>query len=221
MPGASPSLGEQDAADRLGYIQQRLLRGASRSRVWAYSWGAAYGGLVTAQTLRAATTTEYTTRMESIVSAASASLGLGSLVLMPPAILADSVRLDARIARLAAGDDQCSVLRDAESYLVRDADNQAFGIGWVMQSVNIAYDVALGLTFGFWLHDWQGAAITIGTGIAVSELMMLTQPTDAIDALRRYRIGDLRPTTAPSTSYWIIAPDIAPDRAGLILRGAF
>jgi hypothetical protein len=221
MAGAWGQLEDIDASVRLGYIQRRLRSGAARATVWSYGWGTAYAAMAAFQGVRIRLANDYTTQMESALGAGSSVLGVAALVLMPPAIMGDADRLDAGIANLRPGDDRCALLRDAERYLLRDADNQSFGIGWLMQSVTLAYNIGLGLVFGLWLHDWTGAAITMGTGIAASELMTFTQPTDAIDALRRYRLGDLRRTSAPSTSYWIAAPDIAPDHAGLTVRGAF
>jgi hypothetical protein len=124
------------------------------------------------------------------------------------------------MAALRPDADPCATLAEAERMLARDAGNQAFGIGPLMQTVTIAYNIGLGLLFGFWLNDWVTGGITIATGLAISELMIFTQPTDAIDAWRRYRIGDLRAGTTTSTSYWIVAPDISPDRIGIRVGGA-
>lgn len=221
MPGGALALAGEDASARLGYIQRRLRRGAARSRAWAISWGSIYATTAAVQLVRIPLSESPTTQIESGIAAGSAALGVGFVIILPPAILADQARLDRQIAGIPRGGDVCPVLADAERYLVRDAANQAFGVGWLMQSVTVAYNIGLGLVFGLALHDWTVGAITTLSGIAVSELMTLTQPTDAIDALRRYRAGDLRPTTATSTSYWIAAPDVAPGRVGMRVGAAF
>ena len=217
--GVSPEVANLDARERLAFIRRRIDHAAYRSRVWASAWGSAYATVATVQGVRIALTDDRTTQIESGLAAGSAALGAAFVAVSPPAVLWDTRSLRRRIARTRQSDDVCAVVAEAEAMLERDAGNQAFGIGPLMQTVTVGYNVALGLVIGFWLHDWTNAAITIGSGIAISELMTFTQPTDAIDAWRRYRIGDLRSTIRPSTSYWIVAPDIAPERVGLSVRG--
>ena len=100
-------------------------------------------------------------------------------------------------------------------------------IGWTLGRVIVGLvlgavpAVLLGLAMGLALNDWAGGGVAMAIGIAASEFMFLTKPTDAIDAIRRYRAGDLRWTTARSTSYWIAAPDVAANRVGLRLQLVF
>jgi hypothetical protein len=218
--GVAPAVAELDARQRLEFIHRRLRHGSRRATIWASMWGSSYATIATVQGIRAATSDEFSTRWESVIAAGSATLGAAFVLVSPPTIIADRIRLDRRMARLARTDDPCATLAEAERMLARDAANQAFGIGPLMQTVTVAYNIGLGLVFGFWLHDWMAGGITIATGLALSELMIFTQPTDAIDAWRRYRIGDLRAGTPTSTSYWIVAPDISPDHVGLRVGGA-
>lgn len=221
MTNAAPSLADVDPIVRLAFIQHRLHHGAARSRIWALSWSSAYTTVAAAELARAAFANDPITQIEAALGAGSSALGVGFTLIMPPTLLADSERLEEQWMLLSPGQSPCALLADAERYLVRDAENQAFGIGWFMQAVTIAYNVGLGLIFGFVFHDWVSGGITIGTGVVASELMILTQPTDAIDALRRYRAGDLRPRIVPSTSYWIVAPDLGAGMAGLRVGTAF
>jgi hypothetical protein len=46
----------------------------------------------------------------------------------------------------------------------------------------------------------------MGIGSAVAELLIFTRPTDAIDALARYREGDLAPRTARIQPVLVAAP---------------
>ncbi len=218
-PGISPALANIDALERLAFIRRRIDHAAYRSRVWAATWGSAYATVATVQVVRIPLTEDPTTQIEAALAAGSASLGALFVAIVPPAVLWDTRTIRQRIARHRQSDDICAFVADAETILEHSASNQAFGVGPVMQSVTLGYNIGLGLLIGFWLHDWTTAAITMATGTAISEVMLLTKPTDAIDAWRRYRIGDLRSTIRPSTSYWIVAPDISPERVGLSVRG--
>lgn len=221
MTNAAPGLADMDSAARITFIQRRLHHGAGRSRIWAFTWSVAYTAVAGEELARIAFSNDPIAQMEGAISAGSAALGVAFTLIMPPTILADSEHLNDQLMLLSPAANPCPVLADAERYLIRDAENQAFGISPFMQTVIIGYNIGLGLIFGFAFHDWVAAGIAIGTGVAGSELMILTQPTDAIDALRRYRAGDLSLRVAPSTSYWIVAPDLGAGRAGVRVGMAF
>ena len=221
MAGADPRLGAQDAAARLGYVQRRLRRGAARSAAWATVWSSAYALTAVGQLVRLGLSESRVHRWEAGIGAGSAALGAAFIAVLPPAIIRDSAQLNARVARMAPRE-ACVVLAEAERYLVRDAANQAFGVGWLMQTVTVAYSVGLGLSFGLAFGDWTAGAITTFAGITASQLMNLTRPTDAVDALRRYRAGDLRPVPGPALSYWSAAPTVGPaGRLGASVRVVF
>jgi hypothetical protein len=67
--------------------------------------------------------------------------------------------------------------------------------------VNLAGSAVL--WFGY--HEHRSALVEAGTGLAICEVQILTAPRGAVDALRRYRAGDLAQRTERQVS-WLVVP---------------
>ena len=107
-----------------------------------------------------------------------------------------------------------------EEIFVRDAANEAAGAGWRAHGLALGFNVARSLVLGLALNHWRGALFSGVGGIAVSETQILTQPTGAVTALRRYREGALGAREETSAS-WFVVPTLAPGHAGITGGVAF
>ena len=107
----------------------------------------------------------------------------------------DASTADARAARLA----------QAEVLLERRAEAESIARGWVTQVSSIAVNLAGGAVLWFGYNQHRAALVGTGTGLAISELQIWTAPQGAVDALRRYRAGDLTPQNEQRVS-WSFVP---------------
>jgi hypothetical protein len=217
--GASASLGDFESGERLAFIQSRLSEDARRVRLWTEGWVAGYGVLTLGQ-LALVPLFSPDDRVDLYVGAASSAGGMVALLAVPLDVLADAPALDALIAS-QPGPGGCAVLAEAERLLAQSARSEALGRSWLMQGANIVYNALAGLVLGLFFNRWASAAFTAATGWLIGEVMILTQPTGAEDALREYREGRLR--TAPGTAAldWHVGVAMAPDRLGVGLRMVF
>jgi hypothetical protein len=87
--------------------------------------------------------------------------------------------------------DVCSLLADAETRLVRDAEDQRQQQRWWFHAGNLAFNAGVTLLLGLGFHHWTSGLINGGAGAVVGEALILTQPTRTIDDLRAYRAGAL------------------------------
>jgi hypothetical protein len=101
--------------------------------------------------------------------------------------------LEAHVASAGPDVDRCRLLAIAETMLVRDAKNEAWGRGWFTHTGNALLGVATLLVLGLGFRHWSAGTINAVSSIAIGELMINLQPGGLIRDLRAYRAGDLRP----------------------------
>jgi uncharacterized membrane protein YhaH (DUF805 family) len=157
---------------------------ARRDRVWYWAWMTAGLALIGGQAVLAGLTTG-NTQKDFIVGAGASVFIPSVLLLQPPAALADSRLLDARVAATTVDGqlgDPCVVLPRARELLLRDAHDQALSTGWFAHAFVIGGNIALGLFLGVAYGDWAGAAKQAVGGSIIGELQILTLPTGALTA---------------------------------------
>jgi hypothetical protein len=217
LVGGEPALQHLDAEDRLHFIHERLRIDARHARIWSYSWGAIYSALATGQFV-AAPLVSHASGLDLYVGGGAALIGVIPLLVTPLKVMADEERLDELEAETRATD-PCVALAQAERLLNRDAANEAQGQSLLFHGGNVVVNAGVFFIIGAGFGHWTSAAISLATGIATGEIMILTQPTGALKTLRQYRRGDFG---SPSARVRIgIAPLIAKDGSGMVLIMTF
>ncbi|HVR01775.1 MAG TPA: hypothetical protein VMT47_06565 [Polyangia bacterium] len=208
--GPSPALGLASADSqalvgvldpelRLRWIDAELTRGGGRARLWTWSWGIALG-VGTIANLAPLPFVKPDERIDWYTGAVTTAVGIVPLLIAPLDVIADSRALRSRIAaRDGAQDDVCALLADAETRLVRDAQNQADGRRWWLHAGNVVLNAGVGLFLIVGFHHWAAGIFNAASGAAIGEMIILTQPTGAIESLRRYRTGALDGAAPPTT----------------------
>jgi hypothetical protein len=193
-----PRLGALDAELRLRFIDAELARSAHRAKVWTWGWGIALGvgAVVNLVPLIWVPPDE---RIDWYTGAFTNTIGIVPLLIAPLDVIGDSRELQARLATRGTTD-VCALLADAETRLVRDAQNQADGRRWWLHVANFALNAGVGLFLGVGFHHWGNALLQFSTGAVIGEFIIFTQPTGAIDSLSRYRAGAIDGGTAPPTT---------------------
>jgi hypothetical protein len=180
-------LGAIDAERRLRFIDAELARSAHRASVWVWGWSVALGvgtigNLVPVPFVRA------DERIDWYTGAVTTVIGIVPLLALPPEVIADARQLHTRLGARGTTD-VCALLSDAETRLVRDAENQADGRRWWVHVGNVIVNAGVGLFLGLGYHHWVAGALNAASGATIGEIIIFTQPTDTIDGLRRYRAG--------------------------------
>jgi hypothetical protein len=205
--GATPALAEMDPHLRLDWIDARLGRAAHKARVWTRGWGIGIGVATVANLVPLAFVAPED-RIDWYVGAATTVVGIVPLVIAPLDVVGDARELHARVlAAPGTGQDTCALLADAETRLARDAKNQADGQRWWLHAGNVVLNTGVGLFLALGYNHWLAGAFNAVIGSAIGEALILTQPTESIDDLRRYRSGALE--------------DAAPTRLGLAFTARF
>jgi hypothetical protein len=214
IAGGTPTLEAIDAETRLRWLDQHLASGAARARIWAWTWRAAYSGVVIVESSLAATTNNDSDRVADIVGASSAFIGVAANVILPLKIMGDQSWWAKHYAR-SHGDDVCSLLNTAELLFVRGAESEAFGVGPLVHVGNFLINIAGGLVIGYVDNGrWAPFLYTSIVGIAVGEIQVATQPTDVVEDLRLYRAGQLAARPNPPRLGIAMAPLMLRDGGG-------
>jgi hypothetical protein len=215
MHGGGAALRQHTNEERMAFILRRIRGGEEAARTWTTIFAIGYLGLTVGQMAALTATQDPAERIDRGVAAVSSAIGVATIFILPLDVLTDRARVEALAPRAAAGD--CAALEEAEDILESDAADEAFGSSWLIHVGSVLFNLGVGLVLGLGYGHWVTAAISTGVGILVGEVQTLTQPTDLIDALVRYRTGDFdgaRPSVA-------ISPYADPSAAGVGLRGAF
>lgn len=217
--GASAVVGEWEPSQRLAFIQSHLHEDARRARIWTGAWSASYSVLTVGQ-LAMAPLFSPADQADFYVGAVSSAGGVATLLAVPLTVMEDSPTLDALAAR-QSGPVDCALLAEAERLLVRSARSEEEGRDWLMQGANVVYNVLTGLVLGLFFDRWPSAALTAATGWLLGEVMILTQPTGAQDALRLYREGKALSREGLAALDWRVGMAVGPNHFGLQLRAVF
>jgi hypothetical protein len=193
--GAGARVGELTPELRLRWIDEELGRSAHKAKLWTWGWGIALGVGAVAN-LVPLTWVPPDERIDWYTGAFTNTVGVVPLVIAPLDVISDSRELRARLAA-PGGADTCALLADAEMRLARDAQNQAEGRRWWLHVANFALNAGVGLFLGVGFHHWRNGIFQFASGAVIGEAIIFTQPTGAVDSLRRYREGDLDGGPAP------------------------
>jgi hypothetical protein len=221
--GASPALARFDAETRLRFLQHGLRQAAHDARVWAWSSAGVLAFAAGFQILGATHVPDPGDRTDLWVGAASVGFSLAQLAIFYPRVTIDQWTLDRHVARAAPGADRCALLAEAEWFLARDARSERIATGTAMTAATFAFNIGAGLVLGIAFDRWQSAAINMFVGAALGELQLVTQPTESVELLRRYRDGALTATPARHSSpvTWHLLPTASRDGVGLALALAY
>jgi len=220
IAGGDARLAAIDPEARLAFIRARLAHDARKARYWTLGFGTTYAVFTGGILVAAPFARDRASLPDFYVNAGAGLIGFGLLAVSPLRVQADHTALEATIA--SGTTDRCELLALAETYLIRDAKNEAFGRGWLIHSGNVLVGVAAVLVLGLGYDRW-GSGIGNGLGsIAVGELMILTQPNGLVADLRAYRSGDLRgPIPRRRRTSWMLAPNLNAHLRGLSIIGRF
>jgi hypothetical protein len=187
-PGMAPSLAAVDGETRLGWIDGHLSATARTARLWTWGWGIGIGGATVAN-LAPLPFVPKEDRVDWYTAAATTVVGIVPLLIAPLDVIGDAQTLRARIDAAAAepGTDVCKLLAEAETLLVRDAQNQRDGQRWWLHVGSFALNAGVGLFLGLGFHHWGAGAFNFATGAVIGELIILSQPTGTIGDLEHYR----------------------------------
>ena len=175
--GGGETLVAFDAGARLNWIDRRLARTAHAARIWTWGWGVGIG-VATVGNLVPLLFVAPDDRIDWYTGAATTIVGIVPLLIAPLDVIDDSRALHAKIIdtppRVAGvhDDDTCLLLRDAESRLVRDAQNQSDGKRWWLHVGNVVLNTGVGLFLGFGYHHWGAGAFNAVFGSAIGELII-------------------------------------------------
>ena len=206
IPGGTTALGRLDAQERIDFIQASLRRGARRARIWAWTWAGIYSTLTAGELVLGLTASSSDTKIDDFVGAGASFVGVAVLGILPLKVLGDQRWLERRLKHVRLDEDRCAILADAERLLLRDAASEAFGSGPLVHAGSLLFNAALGVFLGAVFGHWDQAAITALTGAAVGEIQIVTQPTDVVRSLSRYRNGDLGIGPARVPPAWMLVP---------------
>ncbi len=194
-------------------ISSALAQGENAASLWWYAWGGGLAALTLGEGTVALLTRDPATRIDAIVGMSASALGVGAILLSSRAAFAYRGRLalmdastpEARLARL----------REAERILDAAADDEALGHSLLAHLAGDAETLAASSVLWAGYHHYATGWLNLIGGTVVTELLILSRPTAAIEARRAYRAGRL---AAPAASFtWTFQPA----SGGLELRGTF
>jgi hypothetical protein len=205
-PQPAAHAAELDSAEvdrRYAFLDAELERTRWPAQAWWTSWTASYSAATVGGAAVALLAHSRPLRVSSTVLAAKSALGVGSLALTwrpwwgatADLHAMDATTPEARAARLAR----------AEELLEGRAKAEAVAHGWVTQVASVTVNLAGSAVLWFGYHLRRSALVEAGTGLAICEVQVWTAPQGAVDALRRYRAGQLSAQPEHQVS-WALVP---------------
>jgi hypothetical protein len=182
---------------RLEWIDSRLARTARSARRWTWGWGIALA-VGTVGNLAPLPFVAREDRIDWYTGAATTVVGIVPLLIAPLDVVDDSRALRARLhAALPSATmtgatpaaDVCALVQDAETRLLRDAQNQADGQRWWLHLGNVLLNFGVGAFLAFGYHHWGAGVWNAAGGSLIGEAIILTQPTATVGDLHAYRSG--------------------------------
>ncbi len=177
-------LSDAELDRRIEWLEQTLDAGAGYSKLWQYGWTSGYAAGMVIGSLQAGLTSNNDTRVNAIVTASKALIGTTRLLLTP-----HPGRLGAQPMRDVVGTDHNAKLQRltaGEAQLEEVAERAEKRHRWQRHAGSVALNlIGGGFIFGF--GDDKDAAVSIGVGIVVGEIMIWTSPKRAEADLQSYR----------------------------------
>jgi hypothetical protein len=216
--GGTTELGRIDPAARLSFVRETLDDQARRARTWSLTWGISYTAIAVGSAAVAPAVQSSDRRASILISGLPAIVVPALLVIDPLKVMHDQKELEDLLDEVhttTGAMDPCILVARAEWYLVRDAEDERGKTGILQHGLNLAGSLIVGLAVGLAVGDWVGAALNFVGGTALGEIALYTEPTGAVDALRRYRAGEV-PAAGPSAGA-ALALTITPRPAGVMI----
>jgi hypothetical protein len=216
--GYASSLASVDAEARIAFLRSGMRRAAHQSRIWAWSSAAVFTAAFNLQILAAVGAPDRGNRIDMAVGAAGTAFSLAQMAIAVPLVTLDQWSLD-KLARKSS--DRCAVLAQGERWLLRDARSERWGTGLGMHLSTMLFSIGIGVVLGIGFDRWDSAALNVLLGAALGELQILTEPTDSIKLLDRYRAGNLTLNKYEKPVTWRLVPAPLHGGAGLFVLAAF
>jgi hypothetical protein len=210
-------MADVDVDTRLQLVRETMADQAQRARTWNWTWGAT-GLAISASSFTIAALRDTPDDRVDPITAGVASLVIPATILLRPfAVIRNQAALDSLVAR---GDpDRCVTLARAEELFAESAEDEAFRSGVIPHALVIGANTGLALFLGLGFGHWRGALLAGGGGLLLGEIRILTQPTGAVGALKRYRDGEIAPTPRARDITLRVAPMVEPGNAALGVPG--
>lgn len=190
--GAKTTIPDQEAKERLAYIQTALHNGQTSSNIWYWTWIGVYSTVaITQYSLFFATDAidpdnKDHWKQDQMAGAITSTLGVIGLAIDP---MVPAYALG-RFKDMPEGtpEERLLKLKEAEIWLKKSSQRELDGRSWLSHTLNFAVNLAAGLTI--WLafdRSVVDGLITFLPGMAVGELQIWTQPTGAINDYDKYK----------------------------------
>jgi hypothetical protein len=221
---AAGEIPDDQAKERLGYIENALGTAQPRASNWWYGWLAGYATATAAQwglsaahwnDVKPADDSPNTPKVhdrgfaqDMLVGGATTALGVGGL-LMDPFLPAHGAK---KLKSFPDGtaEERRVKLAKAEELFRRCAEREKEGRGWTTHLLNLGANAAAGIvTAAAFKRPWSDGLVTFALGEAVSLANIFSQPRRAIRDWNNYQVrylgkeGALLP--APAESRWSLS----------------
>jgi len=185
-------LSAAEARAHAEWIDAHLSVTGRRASIWAWSWGLGVGASGVAS-LAVVPFVAKGDRVDWYTSAGSAAFSVFPFLVVPLDVPGDAKALHRRLSALppdAPEEAVCSLLADAETKLVHDAEDERSQQRWYVHAGNLAFNTGVLLFLGLGFHHWESGLINGLAGAAVGEALILTQPSATIGEAAAYRSGN-------------------------------
>jgi hypothetical protein len=165
-----PGYNDEKCLSKLTIIQKELADDQLYTRRWATAWGITWTVATVSQLAVVTGTRDDQTRKDLWVGSASAALGLIPTWFVPPA----GTHATEHFGTSNSG---CEAeLSQSESVLAELSRTDESYSGPLAHISNVAVNLATSLILGLGFGHWGAAAISLGAGIPIGEVMILTYP---------------------------------------------
>jgi hypothetical protein len=192
------------ATRRRAVIEAQLAADARPSRIWNTGWAiglgvsAAGNGILAIEPDWAPIDVDRGLRAGLATTAIKSTIGAAGRVVLP-----------LNVGRVAPPTgDACADVAAAEAALAWTAGKQKRTF-WLNLVGATALHIGSTLVVGIGYDDWTTAVIGLGTSMIVTAAIAWTQPRGA---WKLHKLG-----TPRESSSWLLVPDVAPGRAGVVL----
>lgn len=193
---------EADAPARIAFLEQSFALDAAPARRWTLWWSIGFGALTVGQAVPAPFL-DKATRIDFLVGAVSSAVSVVYTLVTP--LSAGSA--DRRFAKIVeAGGDPCAIAAKGRAILADAADDESGGRGWLAQTLNVVFNAVVALWLGVGYGHWWSALESGVGGLALGEVMILTQPDGLPARLSAYDAGRFGATADGPRLRLVLAP---------------
>ena len=169
-------------------IQHELAAGRHHTRNWANSWGSLWALATVGQAVAAVSYHDPELRKDLWVGSASSALGMIPTWIIPPKINAED-----------EDSDPCPTFEHEKMLLESYGENDEANSGPIAHAANLGVNIGIAAILGAGFGHWNAAGISLGLGVVMGEMMILTYPRSAIHIMKQNEYGKgASVTIAPS-----------------------